>query len=66
MGFLIAAAFWVLVIIIPVVGLILVIYWSFEEAPGPLTAAFATFGYLLVVLPLYYVGLSYAAAALGG
>lgn len=66
MGFLIAVAFWVLVSIIPFVGLILTIYWMFEEAPGTFSAAFATFIYILVVMPLYVVGLSYAAAVLGG
>lgn len=51
MGFLIAAAVWLLMVIVPVVGLILTIHWVFERASTRLRAMFGLVGYVLVVLP---------------
>lgn len=66
MGFLIAAAVWLLMVIVPVVGLILTIHWVFERASTRLRAMFGLVGYVLVVIPLYFSSLAEMASHHGG
>lgn len=54
MGFLIGVLAWIFVVIVPAVGLILTIYWVFETASTILRAMLGLFGYVFVVLPLYF------------
>lgn len=58
MGFLVGVLAWIFIVIIPVVGLILTIYWVFERASTSLRAMFGLFGYVFVVLPLYFSAVS--------
>lgn len=66
MEFLAMALAWVLMIIVPVVGLILVVYWGLEKSSTALRGVFGLFGYILVALPLYYALITGLAAHYGG
>lgn len=55
MAILMMVFMWVFGVIVPVVGLILSLYWALEKSTTVIHSAFGFFGYLLVGLPVYYV-----------
>lgn len=65
MEFLIGVGGWTFMVIVPVVGLILTINWTFAVASTSLRGMLGLFGYILVVLPLYFSAVSAIAAHFG-
>lgn len=54
MATLMAIFMWVFAVIVPVVGLVYVLYWCMELSSHVIKGLLGLFGYLLVCLPIYY------------